>query len=153
MKTLIVYTSFHHNNTEKIARAMAGVLDADLTDPEDADIQEYDLIGFGSGIYFGKHDKRLLKLAENLSASGRKKAFVFSTSGLSDRMNIFASHFHNPLKKKLQEKGFDVVGEFNCPGFDTAGPFKVIGGVSKGRPNKEDMEKAKRFAVKMKNEH
>jgi len=69
MKTLIVYTSVHHQNTEKVAKVMAEELEADLTPTGDAQpeaLATYDLIGFGSGIYFGKHHKTLLRFVETL---------------------------------------------------------------------------------------
>ena len=37
MKVLIVYVSVHHGNTEKVAKAMANVLDADLIQVREAD--------------------------------------------------------------------------------------------------------------------
>ena len=37
MKTLIIYESVHHGNTEKIAKAMAGILEADLLKPDEID--------------------------------------------------------------------------------------------------------------------
>jgi hypothetical protein len=52
----------------------------------------------------------------------------------------------NNLKKHLQRKGFDVVGDFSCGGISDWAFFKLIGGISKGRPNAEDLEKAKVFA-------
>ncbi len=54
MKTLIIYISIHHSNTERIAKAMAEILDAKLVKSNEVhinDLLEYDLIGFGSGIY------------------------------------------------------------------------------------------------------
>ncbi|MCI2427102.1 flavodoxin, partial [Candidatus Acetothermia bacterium] len=62
MKALIIYLSVHHNNTEKVARVLAKALDADLLKVREADaaiLKQYDLIGFGSGIYFGRHHKSL----------------------------------------------------------------------------------------------
>ena len=57
MKTLILCTSVHHQNTEKVAKVMAEELGADLVSigqvqPET--LTAYDLIGFGSGIYYMK---------------------------------------------------------------------------------------------------
>jgi len=63
MKTIIIYISVHHGNTEKAAKVMADILDADLLQVKQADanmLGQYDLIGFGSGIYFGKHHESLL---------------------------------------------------------------------------------------------
>ena len=146
MKTLIIYESVHHGNTEKIAKAMAGILEADLLKPDEIDAKillEYDLIGFGSGIYFGKHHKRLLAFIDSLPKLN-KKAFIFSTKGGTPTwLN------HKKLKKKLSEKGFDIVKEFSCKGFDTFGMLKYIGGINKNRPNEEDLEKAKIFAKEL----
>ena len=114
------------------------------TNPED--LQQYDLVGFGSGIYHLKHHKSLLKFAEKLPQTNQK-AFIFSTSGQTGNRS---SKFHKQVREKLQAKGFDVVGEFNCAGFDTFGPLKLVGGISKGRPNEEDLKNAEAFAEKLK---
>ena len=39
-----------------------------------------------------------------------------------------------------------MIEKFSCPGIDTNGSIKLIGGMRKGRPNKEDLEKARNFA-------
>lgn len=65
-------------------------------------------------------------------------------------MRLF-NDFDKPLKEKLLEKGFDIIGEFSCRGFDTYGPWKLIGGKNKGRPNGKDLEKAKEFGKSLKN--
>ena len=83
MKTLIIYKSISHKNTEKVAKVIGEVLDAKLAQPEEIDpssLAGYDLIGFGSGIYFGKHHKALLKFVGTLPPQN-KAAFVFSTCG------------------------------------------------------------------------
>ena len=69
MKVLITYNSVHRGNTEKIANAMASAVDADLIKYDDVDgysILDYDLIGFGSGIYFGKPNKELIEFIDKL---------------------------------------------------------------------------------------
>lgn len=38
-----------------------------------------------------------------------------------------------------------MLGEFGCKGYDTFGPFKLVGGIAKGRPNERDLEKAQAF--------
>ena len=83
IKSLLVLFSYHHNNTEKIANVFAKVLDAEIKTPQQTDpeeLQEYGLIGFGSGIYDEKHQKSLLDLADKLSQVTDGKAFIFSTS-------------------------------------------------------------------------
>jgi len=142
MKVLIVYNSVHHGNTEKVAKVIADELKAKMVKPTEEEVNkllEYDLIGFGSGIYMSKHHESILQLVEKLPAVKDKKAFVFCTSGSS-------KNYNEPLKEKLTAKGFQVVGEFSCKGFDTYGPFKLIGGINKGRPNEEDCRKAQGFA-------
>jgi flavodoxin len=69
MKSLLVLFSYHHKNTKKIANVFARVLDAHIKTPQQInpeELQEYNLIGFGSGIYGGKHHEDLLDLADKL---------------------------------------------------------------------------------------
>ncbi len=145
MKTLVICFSYHHKNTEKIASTIASTLNAEMKTPQEInpnDIANYDLVGFGSGIYFGKLHKVLLDLADKLPQVTNKKAFIFSTSGRKDNM----AKFHKQLKEKLQSKGFEIVSEFNCAAFDTYGVLKIMGGLNKGRPNEDDLKQAQVFA-------
>ena len=152
MKTLIICISIHHGNTKKIAKVMADILSADILEPVDVDtnnLEEYDLIGFGSGIYFGRHHKSLLNLIDRLPHLKDRKAFIFSASGIK---NIrFINNYDRVLRKKLSKK-INIIGEFSCRGFDTYGPFKYIGGISKGMPNEKDLENAGNFARGLKND-
>jgi flavodoxin len=151
MKALLIYVSVHHGNTEKIARNMANTLGADLVPVKQADVtklERYDLIGFGSGIYFGKHHASLLDFVDGLPAVSNKKAFIFSTSGL--RKIPFVHDFGKSLKEKLQRKGFDVVGEFSCRGYDTSRAAMIVGGINRGRPNARDLQRAEDFARRLK---
>jgi flavodoxin len=147
MKTLIVCISVHHGNTERIAKAMANILDAILLQVRQVDVkmlEQYDLIGFGSGIYFGKHHRSLLDFADKLPVVRDKKVFIFSTSGL--RRIPLVHDFNKPLRKKLQRKGFDIIAEFSCRGLDTYRAAGLVGGVNKGRPNADDLKQAEDFA-------
>ena len=126
---------------------MANALGADLLQVQQADanvLEQYDLIGFGSGIYFGKHHKSLFDFVDRLPAMKNKKAFIFSTSGL--RKIPFIHDFDKPLREKLQRKGFDIIGEFSCRGLDTYRATKLVGGINKGRPDARDFEQAQDFA-------
>jgi flavodoxin len=146
MENLIIYISTHHGNTKKVAKAMAEVLNAELVKVCDVDItalSKYDLIGFGSGIYWGKTHKDLLSLVDKLPFLKNKKAFVFYTSG-EDK-----SDSDRELREKLLAKGFDIIGAFSCPGWDTWGPLRIFGGKCQGRPNTEDLEKARNFATNL----
>ena len=150
MKSLLVLFSYHHNNTEKIANVFAKVLDAQIKTPQQInpeELQEYSLIGFGSGIYGGKHHKVLLDLADKLPQVTNKKAFIFSTSGVTKKNQ---PEIHSPLGEKLQSKGYMIVDEFNCAGFNTNSFLKLFGGMNKGRPNAEDLKHAEEFAQNLK---
>ncbi len=147
MKTAVVYASIHHKNTEKIAKEIAKTLKADLknainTTPQ---LNDYDLIGFGSGIFFWKHHKKILELVDSLENTEGKSAFIFSTSGL----NRIRPDFHNALRTKLREKGFHIIGEFSCKGFDTFSFLKIIGGINKFRPDDIDLDNVKHFSKRI----
>ena len=155
MKSLLVLFSYHHKNTEKIANAFAKVLDAEIKTPRQTnpeELQEYSLIGFGSGIYDQKHAKPLLNLADKLPQVTNKKAFIFSTSGVARKFATDKSidDPHSPLREKMQSKGYRIIGEFNCAGFNTNSFLKFFGGLNKGRPNAEDLKNAEEFAQNLK---
>ncbi len=147
MKVLVVYASIHHKNTQKVAEVIGGVLSAETVpffELNQKQIKEADLVGFGSGVYFSKFHKALIKKVNDMDGFDGKKVFIFSTSGLKKNFILNRSHYY--FKKLLQKKGADVIGEFNCLGLDTNGPLKMIGGINKNRPNQEDIKKAKSFA-------
>ena len=145
-RCLMVYDSYHHGNTKKIAAAMAEASGAELCSVDDLDgkkLQDYELIGFGAGIAYGKHYDKLLKAAGTLDLRGRT-VFVFSTSGSGKSESNNAT-----LIELLKKSGADIAGSFACKGFDTAGPFKLIGGIAKGHPDAADLEAARKFALEM----
>jgi len=148
MKSIIIYESVHHNNTEKVAKVIASEIGADLVNVRNfadsyKNLNDYDLIGFGSGIYGGKIHKNLKKFIETIEHVENQKTFIFTTSGMSKEKYL------KKFKELLFFKGFEVIGEFTCKGFDTFGPFKIIGGINKGKPNEEDLANAKNFAMSL----
>lgn len=143
MKTVIIYKSVHRGNTKKIAEAMAEALEADLFDLKDVNkdiIKEYDLIGFGSGIYYLKPHKKLRKFVESMDNVENKKAFHFSTSG--------DGKYNDWLEKNLSKKGFDVIGEFHCKGYYAYSIKGILSrkGLNKGKPDKDDFKNAENFS-------
>ena len=158
MKSLLVLFSYHHKNTEKIANVFAKVLDAEIKTPRQTnpeELQEYSLVGFGSGIYGDKHAKPLLNLADKLPQVTNKKAFIFSTCGApaaidEEQFKEYVTENHSPLREKLQSKGYIIVDEFSCAGFNTNSFLKLFGGINKGRPNAEDLQNAEEFAQNLK---
>ena len=158
MRCLMVLISYHHRNTEKIAKVMAEVLNADIVSPQlikIGELQDYDLIGFGSGIYHGKNHRSLLDLVDRLAPTSGKKVFIFSTNGAPasfygpDRQDGYRKMIdkaHRPLREKLRSKGYEIIGELSCPGFNTNGILRLHGGTNKGRPDDEDLREAEEFA-------
>jgi flavodoxin len=159
MKTLLVLFSYHHKNTEKIANVIAEVFDAQIKTPKQIrpeELQEYTLIGFGSGIYGARHHADLLDLADKLPHITNRKAFIFSTCGApafaidGGHVKEYIIKSHSPLREKLQCKGYMIVDEFNCAGWNTNSFLKLFGGINKGRPNAEDLKHAEEFALNLK---
>ena len=150
-KTLLVVFSYHHMNTEKVASVFAKVLDAQVKTPQQTnpgELGDYDFIGFGSGIDSGRHYKELLDFADQLPRVAGKKAFIFSTSAIMGADKVAKDHA--TLREKLQAKGYVIVDEFACKGYNTNSFLKYIGGMNKGRPNAEDLEHAEEFARSLK---
>lgn len=150
MKTLIVCASVHHHNTAKIAEAIGEMLSADIRTPESASasrLDDYDLIGFGSGIYFGGFHRSLRSWVHQLPDDQRnlQPAFVFTTSGLPRLWKFW----HRPFVNLLSRKGFCVEEQFHCGGFDTFGPLWLWGGINRNHPNEQDFELARSFARKL----
>ena len=147
MKCLLILFSYHHNNTRKIANAFAKILDARIKEPQDIvpeELKEYDMIGFGSGIYDDKHHMSLLDLADKLPQVTDRKAFVFSTSAIMGKGKV--ANDHSTLREILRTKGYVIVDEFACKGFNTNSFLKYFKGINKGRPNAEDLREAEVFA-------
>ncbi len=147
MRSLVIVYSYHHNNTAKIAHEFSEVLHAEVKTPEQVIVEElqgYDLIGFGAGIDSGRHYKPLLDLVDRLPSVHKKAGFIFSTSGMQGDDKVEKDH--SLLREKLESKGYTIVGEFSCKGYNTNSFLKYFGGMNKGRPNREDLEHAKVFA-------
>jgi flavodoxin len=153
-KSLVIVFSYHHNNTEKIANVIAKVIGTEIKTPQQVyseDLREYSLIGFGSGIYSATFDPSVLKLADRLSYAAGKKAFLFSTFGapafIANRE--FIEKNHQQIREKLQIKGYTIIGEFGCAGWNTNSFLKYFGGLNKGKPDAGDLRNAEAFARDM----
>ncbi len=158
MKCMLVAFSYHHGNTAKVARAMATVLGAAVRTPTEASLEELegcDLVGFGSGIDSGKHYGRLLDFVDALPQVSGRKAFIFSTCGVPG--GVFGGEMlvrqiaanHAVLRQKLLSKGYAIIDEFGCVGFNTNSFLKLFGGLNRGRPNADDLRHAEEFAENM----
>ena len=142
MKTAIVYYSRHHGNTKKLADSIALHYEVTLIDAAEsnrADLSEFDCIGFASGIYFSSFAKQILTFAENCLPES-KDVFFINTCGFPSPVVYFEA-----IRKIAKAKGCRELGAYQCLGYDTFGPFKVIGGIAKGHPDENDINGAVKF--------
>lgn len=141
----IVYCSVHHGNTKKLLDAVAQACEVDLFDTEQAaktDLSRYSIVGFASGVYMSKLHQSLFEFLDRTPALP-PKAFVLYTSGSGTKKgaDFFA--------ERLKARGVSVDGVYSCKGYDTYGPFKLVGGIAKGHPTQEEIDGAVRFVKKL----
>ena len=136
VKTAIVYASVHHGNTKKLVDAIAKEYVVDLIDATKikfAELSEYDVIGFASGVYFGKFHRSVLDFArENLPED--KKVFFISTYGSKEG--------YSAIEKIAENKNALIIDKFGCKGWDTFGIFALMGGIQKGHPDAHELAEA-----------
>ena len=53
--------------------------------------------------------------------------------------------FLKAVRKIAGEKRCREIGSYHCTGFDTFGPFKLVGGIAKGHPTEEEISGAAAF--------
>lgn len=139
-KSIIIYQSFHHNNTKKIVDEIKNNFDVEVVDVNNnLDLNNYDYIGFASGIAYGKFYQNILdyvneKLPEN------KKVFLIYTCGVNSQ-----KRYTKEILKIVENKKSNVIGIFGCLGYDTYGILKYFGGIARKRPNQQDISKAIEF--------
>ncbi len=140
MKTLIICGSTHHGNTKKLCDAIAA-REKDVTlwevDREEIPWEEYGLIGFASGIAFSKFYAGVIRAAESIPAG--KEVFFLYTCGKNSR------DFSAQIAEIVKNRGCTVLGSYGCTGYDTFGPFKLVGGINKGHPDQTDCDEAVKF--------
>ncbi len=163
MKILITYFS-NTGNTKKIAKSIKEALsdeEVELTPINEVDplsFNNYDLVFLGSGIYASRVNKALVELVS--SAPELPQNFVFfsthaSLVGYQDGFKLVKRKIGNVSK---------IIAEFDCCGDNLGIPEDTRNSMLdklppekrkeaekhqqwlKGRPNEEDLKKAKEFA-------
>lgn len=140
MKTAIIYYSKHHENTKKLIDAIAAnheVTLIDVTQDTIPDLTPYDRIGFASGIYYSKFQKAVLESASQLP-EGKDVFFLYTCGAKKDG-------YTKAIRKAIADKNATILGEYGCLGFDTYGPFKLIGGTAKNHPDEQEIADAVKF--------
>lgn len=145
MKSAIVYASTHHGNTRKLAEFLARTHSATLIDAEavsTADLSGYDLVALASGIAWGRFYDSVEKLADTCLPAGTPVCFLYTCAAAS---RDFAAH----TRQIAAARGAVCLDTFACRGFNTYGPWKLVGGMNRGRPNDEDLRGASEFFGRM----
>ena len=142
MKTAIVYYSGHHGNTKKLVEAIhdfdTNIRLVDTAETKITSLDAYEVIGVASGIYYGKFNADLMTYLHERLPEGRK-VFALYTAGNLSRA------YTKDLQTLVSEKNCSWIGEYGCLGFDTFGPFKLVGGIAKGHPTEEEIAGAVEF--------
>ena len=142
-QTAILYYSKHHGNTQKVIETIQTQHEVDLFPIEDQNqlhLEQYSKIGFASGIYMSQMQSSLLKyVEEHQKELQNKETFVIATGGANSKKRI------NAFSASLQEKNIKVVGTYYCFGYDTFGPFKLVGGIRKNHPTQAECDAAVTF--------
>ncbi len=140
-KAILFYYSVHHGNTEKIVKALETRFDVTMVRvPCDAlpSLDEFELIGFASGVYMSEFGKPLIALANQLQLKGKDCFTIYTCGAVSGK-------YDESFTDMLKTNDANVVGRFHCRGYDTFGPFKLVGGIAKGHPNDADVDAVIRF--------
>ncbi len=141
MKTAIAYYSKHHGNTKKLLDAIAATENVtliDVTAQPTADLSDYDRIGFASGIYYSSFAKQVISFAKAQLPEG-KDVFYIYTHGAPK------GDFLKAIQEIAGKKHCREIGVYHCQGYDTFGPFKLVGGLAKGHPTDEEIAGAVAF--------
>lgn len=145
MKILIVVKSDHRQNTLKIAEAMSEAAPLTVVEFEEVsrfNLNDYDIVGFGSGIYAGKFNKKIVNLIKD-NAENLTNTFVFSTSGTGK------AAYNDAVVELLNNMGKNVLGSFCCKGLCKWFIFALVGGIAKGHPDAADFDAAQAFIAQI----
>lgn len=141
VKTMILYRSKHHGNTKKVVDAIVSAFprDVDAVDVasldknQTVDLSEYPLVGVASGIYYGEIDKDLARVLQNSLIEG---TFVFSLLTYGGASKWYGKDIDGICRAQRA----NYLAGHGCVGYDTWGPYKLTGGMNKGRPDGSDLE-------------
>ena len=141
MKTILIYESTHHGNTKKLVDAVAeryGIRTATVEEAAAMDLTAYDRIGIASGVAFGKFYEATERFMDNSLPKGKDVFFLYTCGNDSGK-------YANSVSAKARARDCRVLGVYGCRGFDTFGPFKLIGGIAKGHPTQNEIDGAVEF--------
>ncbi len=139
-KAVIVYQSKKTGNTKQLVDEAArrnpdvAVLHISQADQNQEIISQAELVVLASGIYMGKPDKNITKLAcSKLKADQR--VFVMLTHGSN------SDYYGHKYKACLNRAGVNLEGIESCQGRYDFGPFKLVGGMHNGTPASDEINR------------
>ena len=141
MKTAILYYSKHHGNTFRLLEAIKEKNEVDLIDvinDKGRDLSGYDRIGLASGVYAGNLGKTLLSYAQNHLPEGKEVFYIYTSASTQESAL-------SKIRQIVKSKGCKEIGTYYSRGYNTFGPFKLVGGTAKGHPTQDEIEKAVAF--------
>jgi len=147
LQPLIVYQS-KTGNTRIIVDTIASILNADVFPVENVvsdHLNGRTLVGFGSGIYWTRIDRKIYESASFLPKGCN--AFMFITSGMGFPFMLRLYWYF--IENNFDRLGASLIGKWDCRGYDQH-PLSKWMGISKGHPNTADIKSAEQFAMKMK---
>jgi flavodoxin len=146
MRTVILYAS-KSGNTGKIAASMAAQLNCEAikvtakTSPAMIELDGYDLVFVGTGLYAGTPNEDIVKFLSGLNLKSQKQFALFITWGGapgSDKMAL------GKLRTLLESKGQNVLDDH----FAAYGGWKGIL-MKRGHPKPEEIQTAALWAKKV----
>lgn len=150
MSDISVLVSSRGGNTSKVADAIAEELGVKAIDIKASSLGGATIIFLGSGTYGGKPDASMLNFIESNNFAGRKVALFGTSWNFSGRkISLFGVPLYPFGSEKmilimsdaLKRKGATILGNYHC-----AGKFLLF---NRGRPNKKDLDNARKFAGDM----
>jgi flavodoxin len=146
MRSIIIYSS-KSGNTKKIADSMASQIGADAiritadSSQSTLDLEEYDLVFVGTGLFAGTPNEDLVRYLGNLSLRTTKLFALFITWGGAPRTDKLAL---TRLRTLLESKGQKVL----------EGHFASYGGwkgilMKRGHPKPDEIKAAGEWAKKL----
>jgi len=134
----VIYCS-KTGNTKKVAEAIADEMKTEAIEAAAVgsgyDMKKCDLIFVGSGNYKSAPEREMIEFLKAIVPAEDRYAAVFGTAGGSNKGHL------SKMKEILEEKEVRVLDEWCCPGQE----YELK---NKGRPNEEDLKKARDFARK-----
>ena len=137
-KAAIIYASRHHGNTKKLVEAIAERYEVTLIDAEVEyrdDLTSFDLIGFASGIDFGKFYDSVENFLKGNLPENKNVFFLYTCARKNEK-------FTESISAEASKKGARMMGEYGCKGFNTYGPWKIIGGMNRNHPSEAEIQEA-----------